>query len=38
MLFLAFLDNLDPRPGSSRLRSDIEKFGGFNVTPSAWNF
>jgi hypothetical protein len=38
MLFLAFLDNLDPGPGSSRLRSAIEKFSGFNVTPSAWIF
>ena len=38
MLFLAFLDNADPRPASPRFRSAMEKFVGFNVTPSAWLF
>jgi hypothetical protein len=38
MLFLAFLDNVNPRPASPRFRSAMEKFVGFNVTPSAWLF
>jgi len=38
MLFLALLDNVDPRPASPRFRAAVEKFGGFNVTPSAWIF
>jgi len=38
MLFLALLDNADPRPASPRFRAAMDKFGGFNVTPSAWLF